>query len=172
MALGEGDCDGKKSLFSFNFKEDHWRAATVRGIGSVEGNAELSDNDWEAVKKKGAAAVENWIDGQMQGKSCVVVLVGANTANRPWIDYEIKQAWKLKKGLVGIRIHKLLNSQRLSSVAGTNPFNGFKLGEKQLSSIVTLYDPPGVDGKAAYKSISDNIGDLIETAIKIRDNYT
>jgi hypothetical protein len=105
----------RKVFFSFNFKEDHWRAATVRGIGSVEGNAELSDNDWEAVKKKGDAAVENWIDGQMQGKSCVVVLVGANTANRPWIDYEIKQAWKLKKGLVGIRIHRLLNSLKLSS---------------------------------------------------------
>jgi hypothetical protein len=105
----------RKVFFSFNFKEDHWRAATVRGIGSVEGNTELSDNDWEAVKKKGDAAVENWIDGQMQGKSCVVVLVGANTANRPWIDYEIKQAWKLKKGLVGIRIHRLLNSLKLSS---------------------------------------------------------
>jgi hypothetical protein len=105
----------RKVFFSFNFKEDHWRAATVRGIGSVEGNAELSDNDWEAVKKKGDAAVENWIDGQMQGKSCVVVLVGANTANRPWIDYEIKQAWKLKKGLIGIRIHRLLNSLKLSS---------------------------------------------------------
>lgn len=162
----------RRVFFSFNFKEDHWRAATVRGIGSIEGNAELTDNEWEAVKKKGDAAVEKWIDGQMQGRSCVVVLVGANTANRPWIDYEIKQAWKLKKGLVGIRIHKLLNSQRLSSIAGPDPFAGFKLGEKQLSSIVTLYDPPGADSKATYKSISDNIGDLIEKAVKIRGNYT
>ena len=161
----------RKVFFSFNFKEDHWRAGTVRSIGSLEGNAELSDNDWEAVKKKGDKAVENWIDGQMQGKSCVIVLVGTNTANRPWIDYEIKQAWSLKNGLVGIRIHNLQNSKQLTSSAGANPFASFNVNNTSLSSIVTLYDPPGYDSKAVYKSISDNISDLVEKAITIRGRY-
>jgi hypothetical protein len=161
----------RKVFFSFAFKEDHWRASQVRQIGALEGNGELSDNDWEAVKKKGDAAVKSWIDEQFTGRSCAVVLVGSGTAGRKWINYEITRAWELKKGLVGIRIHKLLNRQSMSSNAGANPFLGFNLGTTPLSSVVTLYDPPGADSKAAYKSISDNIGQLVEAAILTRNKY-
>src|SRR5262249_44443871 len=124
----------RKVFFSFHFDGDHWRASQVRQIGSLEGNDELSDNDWEAVKKKGNAAVENWINGQLSGRSCAIVLVGAATAGRQWIDYEIKKAWELKKGLVGIRIHKLLNSKSQPATPGANPFSAFNLNGTPLSS--------------------------------------
>jgi hypothetical protein len=48
-------------------------------------------NDWEEVKRKGSASIEKWIDDQMHGKTCVVVLVGAETANRPWVIHEISK---------------------------------------------------------------------------------
>lgn len=32
----------------------------------------------------------------MKYRSCVVVLVGSETASRPWIQYEIEHAWKGK----------------------------------------------------------------------------
>jgi hypothetical protein len=35
-----------KVFFSFHFDLDHWRASQVRNMGLLEGNAELSDNDW------------------------------------------------------------------------------------------------------------------------------
>ena len=161
----------RKVFFSFHFDNDHWRASQVRQIGSLEGNSELSDNDWEAVKRSGDAAVERWIDGQFYGRSCAVVLVGSGTAGRKWINYEIRKAWELGKGLVGIRINKLLNSKGQSSVAGSNPFTGFNVGTQSLSTIVTLYDPPGADSKAAYKNISDNIEGLVESAIGVRAKY-
>jgi hypothetical protein len=161
----------RKVFFSFAFKEDHWRASQVRQIGSLEGSGELSDNDWEAVKRKGDAAVKAWIDGQFSGRSCAILLVGSGTAGRPWINYEIKRAWELKKGLAGVRINKLLNRHSVSSAAGANPFAGFNVNGIPLSSIVTLYDPPGADSKAAYKSISDNIEKLAEAAITIRNRY-
>jgi hypothetical protein len=162
----------RKVFFSFAFKDDYWRASQVRQIGSLEGNSELSDNDWEAVKKKGDAAVEAWIEGQFSGRSCAIVLVGSSTAGRPWINYELKRAWALKKGLVGIRINKLLNKLSEPSAAGANPFAGFNVKGTSLSSIVTLYDPPGADSKATYKSISDNIEKLVEAAITIRNRYS
>jgi len=31
-----------------------------------------------------------WIDEQMAGKSCVVVLIGSKTAGRDWVEYEFK----------------------------------------------------------------------------------
>jgi hypothetical protein len=51
----------------------------------------------------GDAAIENWIAHQMKGRSCTVVLVGANTANRKWINHEIVQSWDKGMGVVGIR---------------------------------------------------------------------
>lgn len=162
----------RKVFFSFNFREDHWRASQVRQIGSLEGNAELSDNDWEAVKRKGDAAIAAWIDGQLSGKSCAIVLVGAATAGRRWIDYEIKKAWDTRKGLIGVRIHRLLNAKQQSTIPGTNPFLGFNIGGTPLSSVVTLYNPQGIDSRAAYRSIADSIFGLVESAIQTRGRYS
>ena len=43
----------RRVFYSFHYKNDNWRAATVRSIGTVEGNKPASDNDWETVKKGG-----------------------------------------------------------------------------------------------------------------------
>ena len=166
-----GKAMARKVFYSFHFDGDHWRASQVRQMGALEGNAELSDNDWETVKRGGDAAIKRWIDGQMSGRSCLVLLVGSETAGRPWIEYEIKKAWELKKGIVGIRIHKLLNRHAQPSYSGRDPFSGFTVGTTPLPSIVTLYDPPGIDSRAAYKNISDTIGQLVENAIRVRDSY-
>jgi hypothetical protein len=51
-------------MYSFHFKPDSWRAAQVRNAGVTEGNQPVSDNDWEAIKKGGDAAIKAWIDAQ------------------------------------------------------------------------------------------------------------
>jgi hypothetical protein len=159
---------GRSVFFSFHFQNDHWRAAQVRSMGTIEGTAELSDNDWEAVKKRGDAAISSWIDAQMRGTTCTVVLVGSSTAGRKWIDYEIKKAWELKKGLVGIRINKLLNSSGQSDVAGANPFANWNVKGNPMTNFVSLHDPVGFDSKQVYRSIADNIDAWVEAAIKAR----
>jgi hypothetical protein len=80
----------------------------------------------------------------MAGKSCAVVLIGAATAGRKWIKYEIKKAWNDKKGLVGGYIHNLLNSASEQAVKGQNPFEDFTLdeGKTKLSSVAEAYNPP------------------------------
>ena len=79
----------RQVFYSFHYKPDNWRASQVRNIGSVEGNKPASDNDWEIITKGGDNAISRWIDSQVQHRSCAVVLVGTNTANRKWINYEI-----------------------------------------------------------------------------------
>ena len=90
---------------SFHFGNDVMRVQQIRNIGALEGNEPVSVNTWEKVKRKGKASIEKWIDDNMKYRSCVVVLVGEDTANRPWIKHEIKKAWKDGKGLFGIYIH-------------------------------------------------------------------
>lgn len=161
----------RKAFYSFHYKNDNWRASTVRNIGSVEGNKPASDNDWEEVKKSGDSAIQKWIDGQMTGKSCVIVLVGEKTAGRKWIKYEIKKAWESGKGVLGIQIHKLKNSAGEQGDEGRNPFDNFTIDGKKLSSIVKLKKPSQSTSQGAYNHISENIADWIEEAIDIRNSY-
>lgn len=113
----------RNCFYSFHYLPDNWRAGMVRSIGAIDGNKPTSDNNWEEVKKGGDAAIKKWIAGEMSGKSCVVVLVGSNTAGRKWINHEIIKGWDDGKGIVGIYIHGLKDSNGNISTKGDNPFD-------------------------------------------------
>ena len=163
----------RKAFYSFHYIPDCVRASQVRNIGVVEGNSPASDNDWETVKKGGDAKIQEWIDEQLKGRSCTIVLVGENTANRKWIDYEIHKSWNDGKGLVGINIHNLKNFKSEQGTKGKNPFEHITMqrDNAKLSTIVKCYDPPYSDSKNVYAYISSNLASWIEEAIKIRNNY-
>lgn len=162
----------RKVFFSFHYQPDSWRAAQVRSIRATEGNAPVSDNDWEEVKSGGDAAIKRWIATQLGGKSCAVVLIGAHTARRKWIDYEIIEAWKAKKGVVGIHIHKLKNSDKAHSAIGSNPFGHLKVGDEKFSNIVKTYNPSGLSSTDAYDWITKHLASAVEEAIQIRAKYS
>ena len=163
----------RRVFFSFHYEADNWRTSQVRNIGVVEGNRPVTDNKWEEIKKGGAKAIQDWIDGQLTGKSCTIVLIGAKTTGRKWIEYEIEKSWNDGKGVLGIYIHNLLDSDGEKSTKGCNPFADFtmKRDNKKLSSIVKAYDPPYSKSTSVYNHISANIADWVEEAISIRDNY-
>ncbi|APQ11839.1 molecular chaperone Tir [Pseudomonas oryzihabitans] len=160
-------------FFSFHFDNDFWRTQQVRNIGAIEGQKLYKPNEWEEVKKKGNAAIEQWIDDSLVGKSCVIVLVGSQTATRPWVIKEITKGWNAGKGVLGIRINSLLDTSGKPSQAGLNPFEYITLenGASKLSSQAQLKVPYGSTSKEVYASIQANIESWIEDAIKIRNSY-
>lgn len=164
--------DGEKGFFSFHFDNDFWRTQQIRNINALEGQTLCSSNDWEEVKRKGDTSIKKWIDNQMHGKSCVVVLVGAETASRPWVIHEISKGWNDKKGVLGIRIDKLLDTNSRPSAVGSNPFSRvtFTGTTRTLADVAPLKVPTGADSKAVYASIANNIEAWIEEAIRIRNN--
>jgi MTH538 TIR-like domain (DUF1863) len=161
----------RKAFYSFHYKPDSWRAATVRNIGAIEGNQPAQDNDWETVTKGGDEAIKRWIAGQLYGRSCTVVLVGSDTANRKWINYEIVKSWNDKMGVVGIHIHGLKDSDGKTATLGSNPFDYITYGNagKKLSSIVKCYNPGGVDSQERYNWISIHLANAVEEAVTIRN---
>jgi hypothetical protein len=159
-------------FYSFHYDNDTWRTQQVRNIGFIEGNKPVSANDWEAVKKGGDEAIKKWITNQLNGRSCTVVLVGAETARRKWVIHEIIESWNAKKGVVGIRIHSLKNEDGDQSTAGPSPFEQITVGGKAMSSIVKLYRPTSSSSADAYAAIKNGISDWIEEAIEIRNNYS
>lgn len=156
----------RQIFYSFHYSNDVMRVQQIRNIGALEDNKPVSTNDWEKVKKNGEAGIEKWINDNMNYRSCVVVLVGEDTSNRKWVQYEIKKAWNDGKGLLGIYIHNLKDPNSGRSKQGLNPFDQFTFKDgSKLSSKVPCYNP---DPHDAYKSISDNIESWIELAIKNR----
>jgi hypothetical protein len=141
------------------------RVQQIRNIGVLEGNTPVSPNEWETIKKFGDKAVEKRINNNMNYKSCIVVLVGEETANRPWVKYEIKTAWELRKGLLGIYIHNIKDPRNGTCRQGKNPFEQFTVGDKKLSELVKCYNPNSSD---AYNDIAEHIDSWIEFAIKAR----
>lgn len=160
----------RKCFFSFHYVPDNWRASQVRQIGKIEGNQAISDNKWEDVKKGGDAAIKKWIDENLNGKSCLIVLVGENTANRKWINYEIETAWNAGKGVLAIYVHNLKDSTGNQSKKGKNPLLGFQLKNgKYISTYAKDYDPPFSTSTDVYSHISANIDDWVEKAIEARN---
>mgnify|MGYP006428106227 CR=1 FL=1 len=160
----------RRVFTSFHYKPDNWRASTIRNIGKIEGNTVVSANKWEEVTSGGVTAIKKWINDNIKGKSCVIVFVGEKTAGRKWINYEIRRAWNENKGLLGIYVHNIKDSNGDKANKGRNPFEDFTINGKKLSSIVKCINPPYTASTSVYNHIKENIDDWIEEAIEIRND--
>lgn len=158
----------RQIFYSFHYKLDNWRVAKVRNIGAIEGNRPASDNDWEEIVKAGD--IKGWIDEQMKQRSCTIVLIGHETAKREWINYEIAKSWKNGMGVAGIYIHGIKNEKGDTSQKGHNPFDYVNFqDESKMSTKIKSYLPPGSDSKEKYAWIKDNIANIVEEAIAVRN---
>lgn len=162
----------RQVFFSFEYAKDYWRASQVRNMGKVDGNSTFSDNDWEEVRQKSDWAIKNWIDDQLKMRSCLVVLIGSTTSTRSWVKYEIEQAYKMHKGIVGIYIHNLKNEKGEQTTKGGDPFYNILTHDcHRLSSYVTCFDSKYTLSQYVYDDINNNIETLIEEAINKSGNY-
>jgi hypothetical protein len=163
----------RRVFYSFHYKPDGWRVWQVRNMGVIEGSRLLTGNEWETIKCGGNQAIERWINEQMSGTSCLVVLIGQDTANRKWVNYEIKKAWNEGRGVLGLYINKLEDQYNRQSLKGNNPLDYIQLENKstQLSWFVKTYDPPLYGSKNVYNYIRNNLTIWVEEAISIRKKY-
>lgn len=159
----------RKIFFSFHYERDAWRASQVRNCNVVSDEDEygfIDAADWEAIKKKGDESIENWIAEQLENTSVTAVLIGAETAEREWVQYEILKSWNRGNGLFGIRIHNIKDPGKKTDTAGRNPFEDYKLPDGTLlSSVCKVYDWVIDDGRI-------NLGKWAEEAAEIRAEYS
>ncbi len=156
----------RQVFFSFEYKKDCWRTSQIRNMNLVNKDSTFSDNDWEEVKYSDDKTIKNWIDDQMQMRSCIVVLIGETTSTRKWVKYEIEQAYKLNKGIVGIYIHKLKNQKGEQCEKGANPFyHIFTDTGERLSKFICCYDSQYKDSADVYNDIANNFNELVEYAL-------
>ena len=158
----------RQTFFSFRYKKDNWRAGIVRNSWVTKDKQKIAAGffdsaEWEEVKKEDDSEIEKWIDEQLKGTTVTVVLIGADTAGKKWINYEIISSYKKGNGLLGIYVHQLKDKDQKMSTKGKNPFDNWTIKKDDktvpLSSIYKTYDWVDDDGY-------NNMGTWIEDAAK------
>jgi hypothetical protein len=121
----------RRVFFSFHYQNDVWRASQIRNAYIVEGTAAAGFQDaslWEEAKKKGDDAVKTLIDKGLENTTVTAVLIGAETANRKYVRYEIDQSHARGNGLLGVYIHMLKDQSGRTSAMGSVPAKLTELG--------------------------------------------
>lgn len=104
----------RRVFFSFHFDRDIWRANQVRNCNVTAGADAagfFDHSEYEEAKNKGAEGIRRMIKKHLAGTSVTVVLIGKETADRPWVKEEIRRSIEQNNGLLGIYIHHLKNSK-------------------------------------------------------------
>jgi hypothetical protein len=116
----------RRVFFSFHYDRDVWRANQVRNCNIVAG-ADVAGffdhSEYVEAKKKGDEGIRRMILNNLRNTTVTVVLIGTETAWRPWVKYEIAQSIDRKNGLLGIYIHHLKDQRtNISSIfRGSKP---------------------------------------------------
>jgi len=114
----------RKVFFSFHYQRDLWRVNVVRNSGVIEGVSAAGFHDeslWEETKKKGDEAVKRLINNGLEGTSVTAVLIGAQTADRKYVSYEIERSIARGNGVLGIRINNIRDKNGRIDQAGSIP---------------------------------------------------
>lgn len=149
-------------FYSFHYQNDHWRVQQIRNKGSIDKSGLVASQEWEKARLQTDQGIKNWIDRQMNYKSAVVVLIGAETASRKWVQYEIQRAWDMRKPLLGIRIHGLKDNRGNTSREGSDPFVNIS-GLGGWNSKPPIFDPTvrtyggAIDSQATYAKLAENL---------------
>ena len=142
-------------FFSFHYQNDISRVMAVRNRWVTYGNqiasGVIDHAEFERVQRQGKAAIERWIDSQLNGTSATVVLIGKETLNRPYVQYEICKSVERGNAVIGVYIHRIKDLAGYTSTACDR------------HTIVGYYN----DGRPLYfDDIADKIYDYV-----IQDGY-
>lgn len=116
-----------KSIF---ISHDHADADRIKSIRKWALEGKLGPNiqiitESEDVRPGGKIAIKEHLSPKLQGMSAIIVLIGDNTHNRPWVDYEVQYAKSHNKLLIGVRIPETTGSppaaMKSCSIASFNP---------------------------------------------------
>ena len=121
----------RRVFFSFHYQRDLWRVNVVRNSGAIEGIAAAGFQDaslWEETKRKGEIAVQQLIDSALKGTTVTVVLIGAETANRKYVSYEVEQSVARGNGILGIRINNIKDKDGRADTPGAIPASLIRIG--------------------------------------------
>ena len=130
-------------FFSFHYDRDIMRVQQVKNhyvtkLG-YEAAGYFDGSLAELAKTEGKSAVKRAINRGLPGSSVTCVLIGAETYQRHWVDYEIFRSIELGKGIIGIRIHQIKDPRTGADNSGPNPFDFLGYSWNEQSQMLVPY---------------------------------
>lgn len=102
----------RRVFFSFHYDNDINRSMVVRNSWVTQGKTAagfIDKAEFEQIKRQGEKAVHRWIDKQLEGTSVTVVLIGSETLNRPFVQYEICESLNRGNAIIGVYINRIID---------------------------------------------------------------
>lgn len=127
----------RKAFFSFHYADimrvnnvrKSWEFVTKDSTGSL---GFYDQSLWESRKRAGDESLKQLIREGVDSTSAVCVLVGAETAIRRWVRYEIARAVIDERGLLAVHINGLNHHlTKTPHVRGANPLACMGVGKVQ-----------------------------------------
>jgi len=147
-------------FFSFHYQRDIFRVNVVRNhFLTKQGyiSAGYWDHSlWEKFKRDGDLALKRLINKGLENTSVTVVLIGAATANRKWVDYEIEKSYERGNAMLGIYIHNIPSINGFRDSKGLNPFDYYTVEQKGKYSHFTSNHVPLSNYYPTYDWVQDN----------------
>ncbi len=119
-SVTNNDKSKRKVFFSFHYQKDIWRVNQIRNALMITGYPQ-NPSLWEEAKRKGDSSIKKMIDKGLESTSVTIVCIGANTAGRKYVNYEIEQSIKQGNVIVCIQIHHLLDQNGSTDSEGAIP---------------------------------------------------
>lgn len=153
-------------FYSFHYQNDISRVMIVRNRWVTYGGQIVSGvidhAEFEKIQRTGDKAIKNWIDTQLQRTSATVVLIGSETLERPYVQYEICQSINKGNAIIGVYVNNLKNLSGYTSTP-CDPHTRIGHYENNLpiyfDEIATIYD-------YVYDNGFANLGSWVEKAVQ------
>ena len=91
-----------------SFVEDDLQLVELFRGQAKNANIDLEFDDYSIkvpINSDNASYVKSQIRNKIDGVSVTLCLIGRNTHNSDWVDWEIEESNDMGKGIVGVRLH-------------------------------------------------------------------
>ena len=102
----------RRVFFSFNYDDvADFKVNVVRNSRALKNpkykSTFIDKSLWEEARKKNPSSLKRLMDSSLNGTSVTVILIGGNTANRRWVNYEIVKSFVEGKGIMSIHLNRI-----------------------------------------------------------------
>jgi hypothetical protein len=138
----------KRVFFSFHYQDViDFRANVVRNHRTTKhvGAGYFDASIWEEAKKTSDLALKRLINKEIDNTSVTAVLVGSETYNRRWVDYEIFKSLAKDNDILAIHINGIKGKDGKTKTKGYNPLYYLGYSFDSTGKRIKLHDY--IDGK-------------------------
>ena len=159
----------RRVYFSFYYENDLSRALVVKNNWALKENEEsgfINKGEFERIKRDGEESIRRWIDKQLAGTSVTVVLIGSETLDSEYVQYEIEKSYERGNAIIALKIGKVKNLSQKTSISQSV----VKIVGKKANGELLWFDEI-IDGEYDYIKNDgyNNLEQWIENVDKVKE---